>query len=158
MAANKMNVFHWHIVDDESFPYQSITFPELSEKGAYDPYYHVYTPDIVQDIIEFARLRGIRVIPEFDTPGHSNSWGKAIPILTPCYADGKPNGEFGPIDPTNNLTYTFLASFIKELSTVFPDKYLHLGGDEVNFNCWYSSLIQTLLSILTQFILLFKEK
>ena len=66
--------------------------------------------------------------------GHTISWGKAIDILTECYTDGKPNGQVGPIDPSNNATYTFWRSLLKELVQVFPDKYIHLGGDEVDFS------------------------
>ncbi|XP_076173113.1 beta-hexosaminidase subunit beta [Ptiloglossa arizonensis] len=140
MSYNKMNVLHWHIVDDNSFPYQSSSYPELSAKGAYHPSM-VYTLNDIQKIVDYARLRGIRIMPEFDTPGHTRSWGLAYPeLLTPCYdSKGKPTGKLGPMNPINNSLYEFLRNLFAEIVQVFPDQYVHLGGDEVLFDCWKSN-------------------
>lgn len=111
MAYTKLNVFHWHIVDDQSFPYQSITYPELSEQGAYHPS-AIYTQADVANVIEYARLRGIRVMAEFDTPGHTRSWGVSHPeLLTEC--GGKYAGKLGPIDPTKEEVYTFIENLFR---------------------------------------------
>ncbi|KAK3085925.1 hypothetical protein FSP39_010784 [Pinctada imbricata] len=140
MAQNKMNVLHWHIVDDQSFPYQSKIYPDLSEKGAYHPSF-VYSHEDIADIIEYARMRGVRIMPEFDTPGHTYSWGLSHPeIMTQCYQGAHPvNGYVGPLDPSKNHTYSFLKNLFREILHVFQDQYIHLGGDEVPMTCWSSN-------------------
>lgn len=136
MACNKLNVFHWHMVDDQSFPYESKTFPELS-KGAYHEHL-TYSQADVNGIVEYARIRGIRSIAEFDTPGHTRSWGVSHPeILTACGGDHA--GQLGPFDPTKNETYEFMQKLLAEIVEVFPDEYVHLGGDEIDFTCWDSN-------------------
>jgi len=138
MAQSKMNVFHFHIVDDQAFPYESRTFPDLSGAGAYDQA-HVYSQSDIAELIEFARERGIRIVVEFDSPGHTESWGRVIDVLTHCYSGGKPNNELGPMDPSRNSTFSFLKNLFSEIANVFPDHYIHLGGDEVSFDCWRSN-------------------
>ncbi|CAI6374645.1 unnamed protein product [Macrosiphum euphorbiae] len=131
-----MNVFHWHVmVDDQSFPYQSSAFPNLSERGAFGKS-AIYSRDDVRRVMEHTKRRGIRVIPEFDTPGHTLSWGLGgIPgLLTEC-SDSDTN-QFGPIDPTVEKNYNFIRTLLSEVSELFHDNYLHLGGDEVDSSCW----------------------
>jgi len=142
MAYNKFNVFHWHLVDDPSFPMESRVFPQLHLRGAFNPRTHIYRQEDIKDVIEYARLRGIRTIPEIDTPGHTLSWGKAdSSLLTTCFNEttGFPSGTFGPLDPTNNRTYDFVQKVLEEVSQLFPDRTIHLGGDEVDFACWKSN-------------------
>jgi len=143
MSYSKQNRLHWHLVDDQSFPFESKTFPALAGKGAfYAPETtHTYSAADVQTVLDYAMSRGISVVPEFDTPGHTASWGLGYPnLLTECYGtDGKPDGTRYAVDPTLNSTWAFLDAFFGEVEGVFPDPYVHIGGDEVSFTCWQSN-------------------
>lgn len=147
MAMNKFNVFHWHLVDDQSFPFVSQKYPNISKYGAYTEK-HIYKNEDIQDIIEYARLRGIRVIPELDTPGHTHAMSRAFPeLLTPCYGDGihpyTPNYPFYSqseiLNPIKNHTFEFMKELYEEFYKTFPDSYIHLGMDEVSYECWKSN-------------------
>jgi hexosaminidase len=138
MAQNKMNVFHWHLVDTEAFPYTSTKYPDMSAKGAYTPK-HVYSVAQIQDIIDFARDRGIRVIPEFDTPGHAGGWHGFPGLLSACF-DHLGNSMLpNIIDPTQTQNWDFLSNFFGEALDLFKDNFFHFGGDEVlddMLQCW----------------------
>ncbi|KAM9495161.1 LOW QUALITY PROTEIN: beta-hexosaminidase subunit alpha [Clarias gariepinus] len=130
---------HWHIVDDPSFPYKSHSYPDLSNKGAFHSVTHVYMQSDVRRVIVRARSRGIRVVPEFDSPGHTESWGGQPDLLTPCYRRIVPTGTFGSINPMLRSNYQFMSSLLKEVTSVFPDSFVHLGGDDVDIKCWKSN-------------------
>jgi len=137
MVAVKLNVFHWHLSENQGFRVESKRFPKLAEMGS-DGFY--YTQDQVRDLIAYAAERGIRVVPEFDMPGHSTAWFVGYPELASApgpYQIERKWGIFDPaMDPTEEETYRFLDRFIGEMAGLFPDKYFHIGGDEVNGKQW----------------------
>jgi hexosaminidase len=137
MAAVKLNVFHWHLSENQGFRIESRLFPKLQEMGSDGQY---YTQDQVRDAIAYARDRGIRVIPEFDMPGHTTAWFVGYPELASApgpYQIEREWGIFDPaMDPTREETYQFLDAFIGEMAALFPDEYFHIGGDEVNGKQW----------------------
>jgi hexosaminidase len=137
MAAVKMNVFHWHLSENQGFRVESKRFPKLQEMGSDGLY---YTQDEVRDVIAYARDRGIRVIPEFDMPGHSTAWFVGYPDLASApgpYSIERKWGVFDPaMDPTRESTYKFLDEFVGEMVKLFPDQFFHIGGDEVNGKQW----------------------
>ena len=137
MEAVKMNVFHWHLSENQGFRVESKKFPKLHELGS-DALY--YTQDEIRDLIAYARDRGIRVVPEFDMPGHSTAWFVGHPELASGkgpYEIERKWGVFDPaMDPTNEKVYKFLDDLIGEMARIFPDHYFHIGGDEVNGKEW----------------------
>jgi len=137
MEAVKMNVFHWHLSDNQGFRTESRKFPKLHEQGSDGLY---YTQEEIRDVVEYARDRGIRVVPEFDMPGHSTAWFVGHPELASGrgpYAVERKWGVFdAAMDPTDEKTYKFLTEFIGEMAKLFPDQFFHIGGDEVNGKEW----------------------
>jgi hexosaminidase len=137
LEAVKMNVLHWHLSENQGFRVESKKFPKLHELGS-DRLF--YTQDEVRDLIAYARDRGIRVVPEFDMPGHSTAWFVGYPELASGpgpYEVERRWGIFDPaMDPTNEKTYKFLDEFVGEMTKLFPDHYFHIGGDEVNGKQW----------------------
>lgn len=140
MAAVKLNVFHWHLSDDQGFRVESKRFPKLQQLGSDGLY---YTQEQVREVIAYAQDRGIRVVPEFDVPGHTTSWLVGYPELASApgpYQIERNWGVFDPtMDPTRESTYLFLDALIGEMAALFPDPFFHIGGDEVTGKQWKSS-------------------
>jgi hexosaminidase len=148
MAAVKLNVLHLHLTDDQGFRIESKAFPRLHGMGSDGLY---YTQDEIRQIIAYARERGIRVVPEFDVPGHTTSWFAGHPELASAPGPYQIERRFGvhdaAIDPTREETYKFLDKFLGEMAALFPDAYMHIGGDEVTGKHWrLNSRIQSFIA------------
>ena len=137
MEAVKLNVLHWHLSDDQGFRVESKKFPKLQELGSDGLY---YTQKEIREVIAYARDRGVRVVPEFDIPGHTTALLTAYPEFASAPGPFKIErnwGVFNPtLDPTREATYKFLDALLGEMASLFPDHYFHIGGDEVNGKEW----------------------
>ena len=137
MASVKLNVLHLHLADDQGVRVESKRYPLLQQKASGGLY---YTRQQIHELIEYAQDLGIRIVPEFDFPGHATAWFAAYPELASApgpYAIERKIGIFDPaFDPSNPKTYEFIEGFLTEMADLFPDRYIHLGGDEVNGKHW----------------------
>jgi len=135
-------VLHWHMSDSQSFPMQSTSAPKLWE-GAYSADER-YTQDDIAAVVEYARLRGVRVMVEFDMPGHAGSWCTGYPQVCPSTSCKQ------PLNVASNATFDLITGLLNEMSGghasgphapsgLFPDNMIHLGGDEVDTSCWTST-------------------
>lgn len=139
MAAVKLNVLHWHLSDDQGWRVESKLFPRLHTVAGATGY---YTQAEVREVVRYAAARGIRVVPEFDLPGHTGALLAAYPRLgsndsikfVPTRWGTSQNWAL--LDPTRESTYTMLDSVLTEMSAFFPDKYFHIGGDENDGRQW----------------------
>lgn len=139
MASAKLNVFHWHIWDDQAIRVQLEHYPKLWQDTADGQY---YTKEQIRSIVDYATQLGIRVIPEISLPGHASAVAHAYPELMSDpnkteYPQQRGWGVFEPLmDPTNPNLYKMLASVFDEIVALFPDEYFHIGGDEPNYQQW----------------------
>ncbi|XP_057476764.1 beta-hexosaminidase 1-like [Actinidia eriantha] len=131
MSYVKLNVLHWHIIDEESFPLEVPTYPNLW-KGAYTKWER-YTTEDAYEIVNFAKMRGINVMAEVDVPGHAESWGAGYPDLWPSPSCRE------PLDVSKNFTFDVIAGILTDMRKIFPFEFFHLGGDEVHTDCWTST-------------------
>ncbi|XP_076621956.1 beta-hexosaminidase 1 [Colletes latitarsis] len=146
MAMSKLNTLHWHIIDSHSFPYVSKTWPKFSEFGSYTRKKR-YTEMDVKEIVEYGLVNGVRVLPEFDAPAHvGEGWQwvedddavvcfKAEPWRNYCVEP-----PCGQLNPTSEKVYELLQGIYKDMMEDFQPDVFHMGGDEVNINCWNSSI------------------
>ena len=138
MAVVKMNVLHLHLTDDQGFRMESRRYPEFTAKASDGLF---YTQDQIRAVIAYAAARGIRVLPEFDLPGHAQAWAVAHPELASGPGPYELLRTFGTgahvvLDPTNEDLYALLDGFLGEMADLFPDAYIHIGGDENNGQQW----------------------
>lgn len=138
MASVKMNVFHWHLTDDQGFRVESKVFPRLQEVAADGLF---YTQEQIKDVVKYASNLGIRVVPEFDVPGHASAILAAYPELGSKedynYNVERFSGIFNPtLNPSKEVTYLFLETLFREITPLFPDEYFHIGGDENEGKHW----------------------
>lgn len=151
MSYNKLNTFHWHITDSQSFPFYSQSFPQLTQYGSLSAD-KVYTPDDIKSVVEYGRVRGVRIVPEFDAPAHvGEGWQwfeeeghQRRTIL--CFKTGSNSWQescehpsSGYLNPINDHVYEVLEGIYRDMLNVFDSDIFYMGGDDVNFNCWNSS-------------------
>ena len=135
MGYFKLNVLHIHLSDDQAFRFLGTTFPELASTEH-------YTARELAALVAYAADRGVRIVPELDVPGHTASWL----VVHPEWGAGgevSASSAFGPhetvLDPTSSKVMDALEQIFGEIAEVFPDEYVHFGGDEVRSSEWRSS-------------------
>ncbi len=140
MSSAKFNVFHWHLTDDQGWRFASAKYPKLQQLASDGQF---YTQAQMKEVVRYATKLGIRVVPEMDLPGHASAIAVAYPELMSApgpYQMERHWGVLKPLlDPTNEAAYKFVDTLIGELTAIFPDAYLHIGGDEVDDSHWKAS-------------------
>lgn len=161
ISSYKINKFHWHLTDDQGWRIEIKKYPNLVKKGAWradrtgihwwsrefakpdepKPIGGFYSQEEIKEVVEYARIRNIEIIPEIDLPGHSKALKAAYPNLS-CRQDLLFEVSTGGRSPNNTIcagresTYEFIDGVISEIAALFPSKYIHIGGDEATKTIW----------------------
>eukprot|EP01059_Diplonema_ambulator_P015868 TRINITY_DN27084_c0_g1_i1.p1 TRINITY_DN27084_c0_g1~~TRINITY_DN27084_c0_g1_i1.p1 ORF type:complete len:604 (+),score=203.71 TRINITY_DN27084_c0_g1_i1:34-1812(+) len=147
MYAAKLNIFHWHIIDSPSFPYESVKYPELAREGSWGGNATIYTQADIAKVVARATSRFVEVMFEFDTPAHTMAFGKSHPeVMTDCWEWMATSGYKVDVDsddcqalnPILPATKTIVTDLITEAAQISNSQYFHVGGDEVKYPCWDS--------------------
>lgn len=140
MAAVKLNVLHLHLSDDQAFRLESKVYPKLHQNNADKKF---YSQEEIKELINYAAQKNIRVVPEFDVPGHTSSILAVYPELASVPGLNKPSKKYGPHDeamnPLSSKTHEFLEKLFLEMAAIFPDDFFHVGGDEVTGKHWLAN-------------------
>ncbi len=159
MALLKMNVFHWHLTDDQGWRIEIKKYPKLTSVGAYRndtqktrnhpedltgiPHGGYYTQKEIKEIIEYAEKCHIRIVPEIEMPGHASAAIAAYPWLGVLGNLKEVPAEFGKLEDSFNVAdpkvYRFFEDVLNEVFELFPGGVVHIGGDEVRFEAWKNS-------------------
>lgn len=137
MAAAKLNVFHWHLTDDQGWRIELQSYPKLHQLASNGEY---YTQQDIRDVVAHAKALGIHVLPEIDMPGHASAIAVAYPELLSGNGPYAPEIRWGvhspTLNPANESVYVFADKLIAEITSLFPFEYIHIGGDEVHPDEW----------------------
>ncbi len=151
LAYHKINKFHWHLTDSQGWRIEIKSHPELTEKGAYrggdallppalgkwyEKYGGYYTQDDIREVVAYAAVRNVEVIPEIDLPGHSWTFTKVYPQSLCKNRDGSSLRAGGVVCATREENFQIFDDIFREVAALFPSQYIHIGGDEVKFAQW----------------------
>ena len=131
MAACKLNILHWHLTDNQGWRLEIKRYPRLTELSK-----QFYTQDEIREIVKYAKMRNISIIPEIDIPGHSSAATRAYPELCCKGPDGVKLKRSGIYCPGEKFSYEFMENVLREVAVLFPAPYIHLGADEVGHRSW----------------------
>jgi len=155
LALHKMNIFHWHLTDDQGWRIEIRKYPKLTEVGAWRsgsmvgpysdmkfdsiPYGGFYTQEEIREVVSYAARRNVTIVPEIELPGHALAALASYPELS-CtggpFEVGKAWGVYEDVYCTKESTFTFLQNVLTEVADLFPGQYIHIGGDEVPKTRW----------------------